>query len=108
LRRAAVVRRLSTGVLPSNTNTGRTRWNSSLRRRVKSWGAAAGRGAGGHGRGGGAAPADPAEEAEQVRVVNDLAPLVPHRRQELVQPDGGIYAHTPGVISVRAATCWRW
>ena len=39
LRRAAVVRRLSTGVLPSNTNTGRTRWNSSLRRAASRRGA---------------------------------------------------------------------
>ena len=31
LRRAAVVRRLSAGVLPSKMNTGRTRWKSSLR-----------------------------------------------------------------------------
>jgi hypothetical protein len=95
-----VVRFFSAGVAPSNTNTGRILWNRSLHSIpklymmteqpvalyadqfpcVKSQLCAflqASR----------CPPADPPEEAQQVGILDELAPLVPHRLDELEQPD---------------------
>jgi hypothetical protein len=88
-----VVRRLSGGVAPSKTNTGRMRWKSSLRMAPTGEHLQLSTGEGERMQSA-AAPADAPEEAQQVGVAQHVAARVAHGLDELEQPDGSICTHT--------------